>query len=965
MTIDLPSRSRDRDARVVGEPSGDRLFSAVVDSAPDGVVVVDAAGTVLAFSRAAAALLHHDAAAVVGTSIVDLLSLPEDGLAGFLGACLHGCVAAETCRHLVALRRGDEETAVVEVAVSRVQLPDGPGHVAILRDMGLHLGEGWDDDEARLGSIASNVPGIVFQRVRQPDGTVYYPFFSSGVRDVLGFEPEAMRVNRDGCLDVIHWADRDDHLAAIRASARDLSPCTENFRAIARSGEVRWLHGNSRPQRMADGDVIWDGVLVDVTERKRAEQRLEMIMDHAYDGIVTIDETGRMQSVNAATGALFGYGEAEMIGRSVSMLMPEPHRLHHDDYIARYVETGESRMVGVGPRELEGQRRDGSRFPLEVALSEVRSEGRRVFIGIMRDITRRKAIEAALRETEQRLGGIAANLPGMVFQRLMTPEGVVRFTYVSDGCRELLGVEPFDLIDDVNLFLRILSDQDQAVFLDQLFTSAAALTPLEDEVRVIAPDGRERWLRGWSRPRRLENGDVIWDGVTLDVTDRREAEEKVRFLAYFDPVTGAPNRALFREQFPAAAQDALRLDHHLAVVSLGIDRFSIINASMGHAVGDEVLATVANRLRARAGAGDIVARAGGDRFLVLLTGLMSEGQATEAVESLLAGFAESLILEGQELDLTVCAGVSLHPRDGTDAETLIKNADTALHRAKTQGPGSLQLFTAEMSARAARTLSMQSRLRHALDDGQFVAYYQPQVDLRSGRTVGLEALVRWIDPERGLVSPAEFIPIAEESGLIDDICDHVLHYSARSISRWRAEGLDVVPVAVNVSGRQFQHARRLMLSLEQVLRENQLDPSLIEIELTESSAMSDPDNAIAVVNTLRDMGIRCAIDDFGTGYSSLGVLKRFPISKLKVDRSFVIDVISDPNDAAIVSAIIAMSHALKMRVVAEGVEEMTHYEFLKTLGCDQIQGYLISRPLPHDALSRFFREGPWKPASGA
>ena len=444
--------------------------------------------------------------------------------------------------------------------------------------------------------------------------------------------------------------------------------------------------------------------------------------------------------------------------------------------------------------------------------------------------------------------------------------------------------------------------------------------------------------------------------MNLDVTDRKQAEERLLFLAYYDPVTGAGNRAMFLERFSRIRPLAERSGVSLAVLSLGIDRFSIINASMGHAVGDQVLAAAAERLRRHSGASDVLARAGGNRFLILLGELLSDFVLAEKIEVLVNSFSEPILVEEQEFDLTVSIGVSVYPRDGTDAETLIKNADTALHRAKSQGPGTTQFFTAEMSALAARTLSLQSRLRHALENEEFIAYYQPQLHLSTGAIVGMEALVRWQDPERGLVFPGDFIPIAEEYGLIDAICDQVLRYTARSLRAWQEEGIRTVPVAVNVSGRQFQNARRLLSSLEQVLKENQIDPSLIEIELTESSAMSDPDNAIAVVNILREMGIACAIDDFGTGYSSLGVLKRFPITKLKIDRSFVQDVTTDANDAAIVSAIIAMSHALNMHVIAEGVEEMLHYRFLKEMGCDQIQGYLISHPLPDMALRRFMRE---------
>jgi EAL domain-containing protein (putative c-di-GMP-specific phosphodiesterase class I) len=317
----------------------------------------------------------------------------------------------------------------------------------------------------------------------------------------------------------------------------------------------------------------------------------------------------------------------------------------------------------------------------------------------------------------------------------------------------------------------------------------------------------------------------------------------------------------------------------------------------------------------------------------------------------------SVSVQGEEFDISVSAGVALFPGDGEEAEDLIRDAEAALQRAKGQGPAILQFFTREMNSGAAKTLSLQSRLRRAIEQGEFVPYFQPQVDLGSGLVVGMEALVRWQSPDLGMVSPAEFIPVAEESGLIDGICEIMLHRCTRQNKAWQDLGLPPIPVAVNVSGRQFQSARRLIQTLEQSLAQSGLDPRYLEVELTESSAMRDADNAIAVVQTLKDMGVNCSIDDFGTGYSSLSVLKRFPISKLKIDRSFVMDIITDPNDAAIVDAIVAMAKALKMKVVAEGVEHVQHLEFLRALGCDQMQGYLFSRPLPPDDMGALMRAG--------
>jgi diguanylate cyclase (GGDEF)-like protein/PAS domain S-box-containing protein len=808
--------------------------------------------------------------------------------------------------------------------------------------------------EARLEGLTANLPGFAFQRVMTPDGAIHYPWFGCSIRQVLGFAPESMGVNSQGCLHVVHWADRDTHVAEVRRSAQAMDTCREEFRAITEQGEVRWLKGAAEPRRRADGAVVWDGVLVDVTDGRHAELRLEMLMDHAGDSLIVIESDGTIDSVNAAAEALFGWKAEELAGQPFAMLLPS--ELHQDELLES-AEVSAVGIVGGGARELMGLRKDGSTFPLELSTTEVRLEGRRLFVGIGRDITERKLTEAALRESEERLRAIAANVPGMVFQRVLRADGTLHFSYVSEGCRAVLGLGPEELMDNPQLFLSLIPEEDRPSFFAGLGRSARTREPFDEEMAVPGADGRRRWLRGQSRPTLRAGGDVVWDGVMLDVTDRKQAEQRLSFLAYFDPLTRLPNRTAFLERFGAAREAAARDQAMLAVVSVGLDRLGVINATLGHSVGDQVLMAASDLLRASLSPSDIIARTSGDRFLVLITGLASKREVMEALERLRTAAHSTVSAAGQEFDVSAAMGAALYPRDGEDPETLIKNADAALQLAKAQGPASLQVFTKEISTRAAKVLSLQTRLRRAVEHGELIAHYQPQVDLSAGQVVGMEALVRWNSPDLGMVSPADFIPVAEESGLIDGVCEFMLWECTRQNRQWQDEGLPAIPVAVNVSGRQFQYARRLLSACERALADNRLESRWLEVELTESSAMRDADNAIAVVNQLKEMGIACSIDDFGTGYSSLSVLKRFPISKLKIDRSFVLDVTTDPNDAAIVAAIVAMAKALRLKVVAEGVEHQEHLDFLRNLGCDQIQGYFFSRPLPPDGLRALLAEG--------
>ncbi|MGC2856680.1 EAL domain-containing protein [Novispirillum sp. DQ9] len=930
----------------------------VLGAAPVAILAVDAQGAVVVYNAACERLLGHPAETVIGQPLEVLQSEHGGGLPLLLGGDPDAPFAG--CRRFLPFCRADGHIVTLDVEVVAAGQGADPVFVAVLGepDPFASLAGTWTEAEERLGTVASNLPGIVFQRVMQPDGSVYYPFFSSGVRDILGYEPEDMRVTRDGCLDCIHWADRDGYMERLRASARDLTPYAEEVRAISRDGTVKWLSGTLRPETMPSGDVIWDGVLIDVSDRMRAEHRLEMIMDHAADCIVTIGEEGRIESVNAAVFAVFGYAPDELIGQEVAVLMPEPHRSRHRAYLTHYLTTGESKMLGRGARELTGRHRDGHEFPIELALSEVLSDGRRLFVAIVRDITERKRTEARLHETEQRLLNIADNIHGIVFQcALDTSAGAsgLRFSYASEGARDVLGLDPADLVADGSRFLDLMEPEERAAFTAVLVQAADRLEPVERDIKVINRKGEDCWLRVLSRPRRQADDAVVWEGVALDVTDRKQAEERLTFLAYYDPLTGLGNRALFGDRFAKVVAEAGQAGG-VAVLSLGLDRFSIVNATLGHSTGDKVLVAAARRLQEVVDGCGALCRSGGDRFLIMLTGVTGDADIEDTVRAIQTRFEDPLTIDGQEFDLSLSVGGAKFPADGTDSDTLIMNADAALHRAKRQGAGSYIQFSAEMGQRAAQMLTMQHRLRRALDNEEFIAYFQPQVETRSGRIIGMEALVRWVSPDRGLIPPGEFIEVAEEYGLIDAMCEQVLRDSCRWNRRWQDLGLAHVPIAVNISGRQFHNTRLLLNMVESALREFALNPRYLELELTESSAMSDPENAINVVRLLDERGVASAIDDFGTGYSSLSVLKRFPIRKLKIDRSFVNDVTTDPGDAAIVCAMIAMANALNLKVVAEGVETQDQLDFLHGVGCDTLQGYYLSRPLPGADIERLFRE---------
>jgi diguanylate cyclase (GGDEF)-like protein len=445
-------------------------------------------------------------------------------------------------------------------------------------------------------------------------------------------------------------------------------------------------------------------------------------------------------------------------------------------------------------------------------------------------------------------------------------------------------------------------------------------------------------------------------GGFTDISERKAAEDQIRHLAHHDTLTGLPNRFHLRARLEQALATARRSSGRVAVMFLDLDRFKIINDTLGHHIGDGLLVEVARRLGASVRASDVVARLGGDEFVVVLTEVEEIGAVRQVGEKILAALGARYDIEGNELHSTPSIGIALYPEDGEGVDALMKNADTAMYHAKTAGRNNVQFFTASMNAQASERMALENSLRQAVDHGDFELHYQPQVDLASGRIVGVEALVRWRHAEHGLIPPDKFIPVAEETGLIVPLGEWVLYEAARQVAVWRAEGIADVSVAINLSAHQLRDDA-LPGVVADVLSRHGIDPEDIEIEITESVAMSDPNATIEHLGSLRRMGIELAVDDFGTGYSSLAYLKLLPIHRLKLDRSFVMDIEHDPNDAAICTATIALAHSLGLSVVAEGVETVAQRDYLAGLGCDVAQGYLYSRPLPAAEIGELLKNG--------
>ena len=471
-------------------------------------------------------------------------------------------------------------------------------------------------------------------------------------------------------------------------------------------------------------------------------------------------------------------------------------------------------------------------------------------------------------------------------------------------------------------------------------------------LRLRRVDGEELWVELFLSPVRSETGAVThYIGVLNDVTYRVNAEARLNHLANHDALTGLPNRNLLNDRLAHAI--ARRREGLAAVLFLDLDRFKLINDSYGHDVGDELLKAVAARLTACLRDEDTVARLGGDEFVVLLEDLSGADTAAIIAGKLASRLSEPLVIGGHELPVSASIGIALYPRDGGYAQDLLKNADTAMYRAKESGRGGFCFFAGEMNAHALRRLTLENELRRALDHGELEVFYQPQVMMSDARLIGAEALVRWRHPIKGLVSPLDFIAVAEETGLIVALGEQVLRMACRQIADWQRRGLPPLTVAVNLSPRQFRQVD-LVETIAAVIAETGIDPVFLELEITESAAMQDADSTIDALQKLHAMGVALAIDDFGTGYSSLAYLKRFPIDKLKIDRSFILGVPEDSDDTAIVQAIAAMASSLGLKLLAEGVENETQRAFLAAHGCSAAQGYLFGRPQPASDFERDF-----------
>ncbi|HWW79731.1 MAG TPA: EAL domain-containing protein [Steroidobacteraceae bacterium] len=558
-----------------------------------------------------------------------------------------------------------------------------------------------------------------------------------------------------------------------------------------------------------------------------------------------------------------------------------------------------------------------------------------------------------------RLDKIASIAPVAIFEFRISPDGKFTMPYSTPAIAHIYGRTPEELAADVSLAISLTHPEDRArvtqMFRERIQNKAA----IHDEWRVLHPARGEIWVEARGTPEAQPDGSVIWYGYFHDVTTRKKMEEvlrervltqqkrerQIRFLAYHDALTRLPNRTLLLSRLHQAIAHTQRSAETLAVMFLDVDRFKTINDTLGHPAGDTLLQQLGRRLTETLRVGDTVARAGGDEFLLLIPGLHSPEEAGPVAEHVLASLSAPFVVGGQTLRVTGSVGLAICPRDAADVESLIKYADTALYLAKEQGRNTFRFFSPDLDAKVRARMHLENDLRLAVDRNEFLLHYQPQVELATGRIIGVEALLRWLHPQRGLVLPGSFIATAEETGLILPIGEWALRAACMQARAWQEAGGPQLRIAVNISGKQLNGAD-IVGVVGRILSETQCDPSLLGLEITESAVMADPRDTIRVIRALHELGLEVTLDDFGTGYSSMAYLKRFALDRLKIDATFIRGTPDDKDDVAIVQAIIALARQFRLRVTAEGVETTAQRAFLLAHRCDAIQGFLISAPLP-------------------
>jgi diguanylate cyclase (GGDEF)-like protein/PAS domain S-box-containing protein len=743
---------------------------------------------------------------------------------------------------------------------------------------------------------------------------------------------------------------RPEEILALAAASGQYE---EQGMRIRKNGSRFLVHASYTASRDPNGQLRGFSVISrDLSESKESEARYRGLLEAAPDAMVVVDQSGEIVLLNVQAEKQFGYRRDELIGQKVKNIIPEgfAERLIADG--TRSPAEALAQQIGTGI-ELNGRRKDGSEFPIEIMLSPLESAEGILVTAAIRDISVRKTAEEHLAQMEGRYRGLLEAAPdAMVVVNqsgeivLLNVQAEKQFGYRRD---ELIGQKVKNIIPK-GFAERLVADalrSAEDALAQQIGTGI--------ELNGRRKDGSEFPIEIMLSPLEGAEG-ILVTAAIRDITTRKKAEALMIHSSEHDFLTGLPNRMLLSDRVNQAIRMAIRHKRKVAVLFLDLDGFKHINDSLGHPTGDKLLQSVGKRLVDCVRGSDTVSRQGGDEFVVLLSEEEDSEDASITAKRMLRAVAEAHFIDQHDLHITCSVGVSLYPDDGLNAETLIKNADTAMYQAKENGRQTYQYFKPAMNVRAVERQSLEESLRRALERQEFVVHYQPKINLKTGRISGAEALLRWTHPTRGPVPPGQFIPVAEDCGLILPIGTWVLRQACQQAQAWVDVGLPLGTMAVNISAMQLRN-ESFLEGVFAILQDTRLDPRLLELELTESVLMKHAESTASILTALRERGVQVAVDDFGTGYSSLSYLRKFPIDALKIDQSFVRQITTVPDEIIIVKAVIGLGRSLKLRVVAEGVETQEQLAFLQAHQCDEAQGYYFSRPVLPEQFAKLLKNG--------
>lgn len=717
------------------------------------------------------------------------------------------------------------------------------------------------------------------------------------------------------------------------------------------NGEYRTIIDYCNPYKGRNGDLVgYIGVSFDITEHTEFEKELvkenreiyTSLFDNNHAAMILVEpNTGKIFDANKAACDFYGYEKEKLLNKKVSDI----NMLTKDDVKEKMslIDTGKNDRFRLKHRLANGEIKD-----IEAHTGLITSQGKPLYYGIIYDISDRIKSEEALKLAYSELDQIfSTTANGMrvigldhkiirINDTMLKILGVTREEAIGNKCYDVF---PGKYCNTNKCPIEIIGNGEKRI---------------EYEAEKELPNGSVIPCIITATPFMDHEGQVV--GVVedfVDISERKRTEEKLKFVAYHDHLTHLPNRLLFNEKLEFEINHITDSDTILAVMFLDLDDFKYINDTYGHSTGDEVLVKVAERLKRIVGKNNVVARIGGDEFTILLKDKSNIEEVSLFAQKLLASFQKPIVIKDIEFYITSSIGISIHPTDGDDVDTITKHADIAMYHAKDHGKNSVEFFSRRKKKNFSNRFFLESQLRHALERKELKLYYQPQVNIETGEVIGFEALLRWENSSLGFVSPVDFIPVAEEIGLINKIGSWVIYEAAKKIKRWQEKGIHSLRIAVNISVRQLQQTNFLE-QVDEVLRKTGITPSNLEFEITESIALTNLEYNIMILGKLKKMGIQISLDDFGTGYSSLSYLKMLPIDNLKIDKSFVQNLTHDSSNKAIASAIIAMAHSLNLKVIAEGVEEKEQLDFLLEQKCDFYQGFLFSKPIPQREINKFF-----------